>query len=539
MVIFLLLVCAFSAPPLTPVYYTDTGPVRGLNPGGIYIFHGIPFAAPPVGNFRLKSPQPVTPWNQTLDCVQPPPKCSQDDVTTGIGEGKEDCLYLNVYVSCPTCTEPRPVFFWVYGGGFVAGDSWEGGAFDGQNISMTHNYIVVTHNYRLGALGFLSLDQLKNEDPYASTGNYGLQDQVAALQWVQRNIHVFGGDPNQVTIFGESAGAFSVCWHLVSQASKGLFRAAIMESGTCDSGMFFVRYDRATSWSKLYAKSKGCDPDNSTDVLGCLRSLSATDINHVPKDFYSETGYWLPLLYPVMPWGPVIDGSSRGLLDLPLTLLQTGKGNYVPHIAGINQNEGSIFIPMARALVPSITHEPLTEDDLVILLGHFFCNNQTTINSILSMYPLANYKGVDHQAAMILRDFFFGCPTKRALRAEAQVNPRNPFFYEFTFAINEEINKVFGDYHGSEVCFVWNYPFKNWTDTDSKMAGVFGSYWSNLVHNLTPNGAELVPSWWPNYAEPNPVNIMLDVPTKNETNFIVSECQLWDSLMSQCAQCGC
>jgi len=536
---------SLSVGPFTSVYKIDSGPIRGVTEDGVNIFHGIPFAAPPVGNLRLKAPQPVAPWTDTLDCNIPPPVCPQFDVTTDKALGHEDCLYLDVYVPEKSSANLRPVFFWIYGGGYVLGDGWQDGKYDGKNITLTHDYIVVSFNYRLGALGFLSLDALKAEDPDNSTGNYALQDQVYALQWVQRNIHVFGGDPKQVTIIGESAGAFSVCWHLVSPASKGLFRAAIMESGTCDSGMFFVQYDRAVSWSNLYSKSVGCDPANTTDILKCLRNLTADQLNHIPKTLYKETGYWLPLLYPVMPWGPVIDGSQKGLLDLPLNLLQQGKANFVPHIAGINQNEGSIFIPAARILVPGIGHEPLTEDDLVLLMGHFFCNNMTTVNTIIAAYPLANFQGVDHQAAIILRDFFFGCPTKRALRAEAKVNATNPYFYQFTYTMHYPMDPVMGDYHSSELNYVWDnaWPLDGhlrlWNASDQQMASTFGVYWSNLVHNLTPNGKETTPRVWPNYAEPNPTNIMLDVPTNIESNWLVQQCQMWDSLMDQCSLCGC
>jgi len=268
-------------------------------------------------------------------------------------------------------------------------------------------------------------------------------------------------------------------------------------------------------------------------------------INHIPKDLYKELGYWLPLLYPVMPWGPVIDGSSHGLLDLPLNIMQAGKSNLVPHIAGVNHNEGSIFVPAARIIVPGITHEPLTEEDLELLLGHFFCNNDTTVQTILNEYPQANYKGVDEQASMILRDFFFACPTKRALKAVASLNASYPWMYQFTYELHYPIDPTLGDYHSSELNFVFDnaWPLDGnlrlWNATDQEMAETFGVYWSNLVHNMNVMGQESTPRFWPNYDAVNQQDIMMDVPTSLEAQWLSSQCQMWDTVNQECPACGC
>jgi len=526
----------------TDIVQTDDGPVQGIIEDGIQIFHGIPFAAPPVGDFRLRSPQPANAWRVPRECFIPPSMCPQfDDDNNFIG--KEDCLYLSVYVPVKASKTPRPVIFWIYGGGYTIGDGWEFAKYDAKNITNKHDYIFVSHNYRLGALGFLALDELRAESSSNSTGNYALQDQRAALQWVQRNIHAFGGDPTQVTIFGESAGAFSTCWHMASPMSKGLFKAAIMESGTCDSTMFFLNYERASSWSQLHSKTVGCDPSDSKNLTTCLRTVTAQKLDWVKKDLYNETDYFLPLLYPIMPWGPVIDGSPEGLVDMPLTQLKNNKGLIVPYIGGTNDNEGSIFVGPMRLVIPAI-HQPMTEDDVAIFLDHFFCDNETIVDTILAAYPLANFKDPDHQTAIIIRDWFFVCPTRRAHHAIYNVNPKYPWMYHFAYEMHWPSWNVTGDYHSSELNFVfdnwWPLDEKPWDDADQKMADTFGVYWSNLVWNNNTNGPrESVPLQWPNWDPTNENNIVMDVPASLQSHYQNKECQMWDNLGPMCEYCGC
>lgn len=204
----------------------------GYSDGTITTFHSIPFAAPPVGSLRFRAPQPPTAWSGVLDTTGLPEPCPQLKVDGTLFLGNEDCLYLQVYVpEEPIDKGPLPVMFWIFGGAYVLGDSSEFGWYDGTNLAKNNDVIVVTVNYRVGPFGFMALSGLQSEDPNNSTGNAALQDQTMGLQWVRDNIANFGGDPTRVTIFGESAGGFSICWHLVNQNSAGLFAAAIMESG--------------------------------------------------------------------------------------------------------------------------------------------------------------------------------------------------------------------------------------------------------------------------------------------------------------------
>jgi len=362
------------------------------------------------------------------------------------------------------------------------------------------------------------------------------------LKWIQRNIGVFGGDPTRVTIFGESAGAISVCWHLGSPGSKGLFHGAIMESGTCDSAIFFATLDRSISWSQGFSKSVGCDPAMESDILGCLRALNTSHALFVHWNMYNETDFYLPLLYPLFPWSPTIDGSPAGLPDFPLGQLRNGKANYVPYIGGTNLNEGSIFVPLARIFVPSV-HQPLDETDLNTLLLHFMCQNQSIVDTILAAYPLSEFKNVDHQAGTLLRDWFFVCPTRRASAAMYNINPDLPWVYDFAYEMHWFTYKILGDFHSSELNFVfdnyWPHDLLRWNETDQKMADTFGTYWSNLIWDSTVNGHEPVPLTWPNWDPVNKQNIRLDVPASLETNFCLDTCNMWDGVNTMCMQLGC
>jgi len=405
----------------------------------------------------------------------------------------------------------------------------------------------VAVNYRLGALGFLALDQLKQENQDSSTGNYGLQDQRFGMQWVQRNVHIFGGDPTRVTIFGESAGAFSVCWHLASSMSRGLFHAAIMESGTCDSNIFFLDYGRATSWSKFWAGSTGCN-SNASDLLTCLRNLNTTASVWVPKDLNSQnmSGSWLPLLYPDMPWAPAVDQSVAGLMDVPIHVISRAEGNPVPLIAGTNENEGSIFMPELSSIVPGVKF-PLTSRDVETTLNHFFCANSTIVQNIIEMYPKGNtYTTYPMVLAMILRDYFFVCPTRRAQRELAKNFPSYPYRYHFAYEMHDPIFNVFGDYHGSEINYVFSNPWpfddhslRNWTDVDQAMADAFGAYWSNMVHNQQPNYDEVVPILWPVWDPVSELNVRMEIPVVLEAHYLTPQCNFWDTTMQQCAYCLC
>lgn len=251
------------------VVHTAAGALRGASAVDHRYFAGIPYAAAPVGPLRWQPPGPAPTWSELRDATSPGSRCIQD-ASTDLDRRRtsEDCLFLNVWTPPPS-PEPRPVMVWIHGGGFFNGS---GDIYDARRLVSQGDIVVVTINYRLGALGFLADPALGR---YGAVGNYGLADQQAALRWVRDNIAAFGGDPSAVTIAGESAGGMAVCDHLVAPGSAGLFRAAIIQSAPCQA-----QYDLSTAelTSTAYAAEVGC-ADRAV-AAGCLRALPADRLQH-------------------------------------------------------------------------------------------------------------------------------------------------------------------------------------------------------------------------------------------------------------------
>jgi carboxylesterase type B len=258
----------------TGVIQTTYGPIEGYTLDDVDIYYNIPFAQPPIKELRFSSPTPPIPWTSTRLSLLPPSLCPQLRVGS-FYLGNEDCLYLNIFVPSKR-NATLSTMFWIYGGDYVFGDSYEFGLYQGANLAKSQNMIVVTSNYRLSGLGFLALPELQSTDPLNSTGNYALLDQELALDFIRANINAFGGSANDITIVGESAGAFSVCWHLASPFSQNKFAGAIMESGTCDSEDFFIDYNDAVSTALNLSASIGCK-QRGDELIACLRESDASN----------------------------------------------------------------------------------------------------------------------------------------------------------------------------------------------------------------------------------------------------------------------
>jgi para-nitrobenzyl esterase len=313
------------APPRVTI---DSGTLEGLDTAGVMLFRGIPYASPPIGELRWRPPEKAQPWRgvraaQQLghNCVQHQPYSDIDPFKAGISE---DCLYLNVYTnSIDAPARRRPVLVWIHGGGFFAGF---GGEERHNGVPLARKgAVVVTLNYRLGPFGFLAHPALAAESPHHAAGNYGLLDQIAALQWVQRNIARFGGDPSRVTIFGESAGGMSVGSLIASPLAKGLFQRAILESGT-GVGVGIATRDSARAAALRYAESMGVRGDDATAAKR-LRGINADTILAASLPGPGAPRFW-----------PTVDG---WVLPLPVdSALLRGAANLVPVIAGTNRDEG-------------------------------------------------------------------------------------------------------------------------------------------------------------------------------------------------------
>ncbi|XP_060878022.1 juvenile hormone esterase-like isoform X1 [Metopolophium dirhodum] len=342
-----------------------------------YSYTGIPYARPPIGELRFKAPQPVEPWNGKLDASRESNKiCIQNNVA----DSHEDCLYLNVFT--PKVDKKfLPVMFWIHGGMFSRGRGGPG--IHGPEYFMDKDVLLVTINYRLGVLGFLS-----TEDDVIP-GNYGMKDQVMALRWVQKNIIHFNGDPSQVTIFGESTGGASTGFHMLSPMSKGLFHKVILQSGSpvCKWAVSPIGLPRKRAHA--VALIAGCNFDTSEDILQCLRKLSADYIIDLQNRLYA----WLS--HPCIQFNPVVENCDSGqeafLCHHPIYDFK--QESFVPAIVGLNSAEGGLFV----ASLYNSTSLMYTEF-------------QTYFNRILSImlfyYQYTRPEDLDEIGERVLKEYF-------------------------------------------------------------------------------------------------------------------------------------
>ena len=455
---------------------TQSGDVEGYTAFSVNHYLGIPFAAPPVGSLRFAPPTAPASWSGTRHCFLHGNICPQE-AYAGYTIGDEDCLYLNVYSPALATPSSRlPVLVWLYGGAFVFGDGYEFGLYSATNIAAIHQLVVVTFNYRLAGLGFLALDALRRSSPANNSGNTGILDQLAVLRWVRDNIAGFGGDPSRVTLAGESAGAISVCLHLTSEASRGLFHAAVMESGVCDSATFFVAREQSIAWSVAFAHSLGCHFPDSDELVRCLQQLpaplfvkqpsinvsaptaaaaaayvpvpaaaavDAADLHRLPNTLETVRALYshrlplvqtslpvslsvkkqppLPLLYPDICWAPTVD--SAVLSTDPLSSIRSGDWAHVPLIVGTNRDEGTIFLYQLRDVLPGRLHDPLVPADLPVILSYVFTND-SVVARILQHYPTDQFADTNNRTAAILRDWSAACSRRPLSLAACSLSPR-------------------------------------------------------------------------------------------------------------------
>ena len=453
------------------VIHTDDGPIQGKAGWGVTTYHGVPFAAPPVGSLRFKYAKRPTPWTATLQTVRRAPPCPQLDLVRGLHIGEEDCLCLSVYVpSQCTISDPCPVMQFIHGGAWIVGSNFEFGMYNATKLAVTHGVIVVAGNYRLDSLGWLALEELEKESG-SSYGNYGLHDQRLAMQWTQRNIASFGGLPNEVTLFGESAGGFSVCQHIASPASDRLFSRAIIESGDCDGPWAIADGVDAKAWGDVYATAAGCPAAATPGArLLCLRSLplrqiqmpylswlctwkspknpwctsSVDQAEHLPNQATLPLHAWpspRPPLAPLAGFNAVVDGTASGLPSTPLALIKQGRINRSPSgdaikvMLGTATDEFALFMSLLPLVVHG-AHLPVSDDTIDKVVRHLVAYhdswNATTVAQIEAAYPSGRYRTPASRLTTLGTDVVFRCGTRAAARAlTAQGIPT--YLYQFDY----------------------------------------------------------------------------------------------------------
>ncbi len=354
------------------------GQIQGKKAGGVDEYLGLPYAAPPVGPLRWRAPQPPAHWHGIRAATSFAPHCPQLPGVFGRASTSEDCLYLNVFAPAAHRHSGLPVMLWIHGGALVAGESDD---YDPSAL-VADGVIVVTLNYRLGALGFLAHPALAGH-PGGATGDYGLMDQQAALRWVQRNIRAFGGNPANVTIFGESAGGQSVLLQLISPAARGLFARAIAESG--GYALSPVPLAGAEAAGRTFAAKAGC----ADQTAQCLRSLPVATI-----------------LADQDPSGPTPDIDGLVLTEQPKTAFASGDFSHVPVIDGSNHDEWRLFVALA-----TFEGDPVTRANYQSTIASTLHVSPRLAAVIANQYPLSAYGSPALAMSAVGTDAIFACPT--------------------------------------------------------------------------------------------------------------------------------
>jgi para-nitrobenzyl esterase len=492
--------------PTGPVVQLPGGTLSGIREGNIAVFKGIPFAAPPTGPLRWRPPQPVAPWTGIREATKPSHACVQntggDDnflepLAAAYGakyirqpiDPSEDCLYLNVWSAQLEPSAHLPVMVWIHGGSNVTGNGAERG-YDGSSLA-SRGVVLVTVNYRLGVMGFFAHPELTAESPHHSSGNYGLLDQMAALEWVQRNISQFGGDPSNVTLFGESAGSIDALTLMSSPLTTNLFRQVIAESGPV------IGLGPAQNLSRM--ETLGA----AVGKLEALRKLPAPEVAKIESRLIATQfkGY--------DPNASIVDGWL--LPQSPAKAFATGATQRVNLLVGINAREFSAF-RVAAAAAPKSSAQPAGKPGFSEQLRQFADTarplygswTDLTVATYMDKILLHGDAGFDQAS----NDILGACPTGAEAALTANAGAR-AFVYRFDRSVPGRGQSTLGAFHSLEIPYVFGTLTSqsfNWLPfdaTDQKLSRAVQSYWTNFAKLGDPNGPGL-PDWpaWNTDREP-------------------------------------
>jgi len=475
----------------SPVVQTTSGKVKGITEGGISVFKGIPYAAPPVGEFRWRPPQPVKPWVGIFDANKYGSNCAQGGWGAAAGtiqEGSsEDCLYLNLWLPARAEDYAKlPVMVWIHGGGFTGGSGTglSGNAFAKQGV------ILMTFNYRLGRLGHFAFPALTKEHPDEPKGSYAFMDMIAALQWVKENIAAFGGDPDNVTIFGQSAGGVAVHSLLTIPRARGLFHKAISQSGGGRDGVLTGRPISKDNVDALYpvsaetigvnfARKHGIEGTDEA-ALAKLRALSVEEIVDGGRENDGQGG---PRIYS----GPVLDGKL--VVETAESAYKAGRQAKVPLIIGNCSAEiGGNFVNSSNS-----------KEELFSLFGKLQDEAEAA-------YDPAEDKEFAEVQTLFNTDWAWAEPAR--FTARAFVGCQTPVYvYQFGYVPESMKNWMrYGAGHGAEIAYVFNNLDARWgaseaTAEDGKVAEILNTYWANFAKTGNPNVNDL--PLWPLYSIKN------------------------------------
>jgi para-nitrobenzyl esterase len=454
----------------------EGGLISGSVVDGVRSYKGIPYAAPPVGELRWKAPQPVEAWEGVRERIDFGPDCPQAPYPqsslyySAPRKQSEDCLCLNVWTAAKA-GEKRPVMVWIHGGALTRG-SGATRAYDGTALAKK-GVVLVTINYRLGPLGYLAHPELTAESPNRSSGNYGALDQIAALKWVQKNIAAFGGDPGRVTIFGESAGSWSVNVLVASPLARGLFHRAIGQSGGTFGPMTYLKEDRdgrrsAEKAGQAFAKAGAADSIKALRALPAEKIVEVFSNNTEGRNFRTQ---------------PNVDGWA--LPDEIRNIFAQGKQNDAPVIVGSNADEMTTLT--APAMIPKT-------------MENYRKRIETQYGSMIkefdAVYPAPSEADIAAAFLGSLRDTTFTAPMRTWARMTAMGRSK-AYLYFFSHVPPNPNSKYLGAYHAGEIVYVFNNLNRQnqlLQEADFKLAEMMSNYWVNFATTGDPNGKGL-PKW--------------------------------------------
>ena len=468
--------------------HVEGGAARGTaaRDPAVAVYWGLPYGAAPVGPLRFRPPQPAPHWTGIRSAERPGPICPQVYKANIAGMTiSEDCLNLNVWTGAASARERRPVMVWFHGGTRGAGASSDP-TFDGTKLALK-GVVVVTVNYRGGPLGLLATPELSRESPYGTSGNYGLLDDQAALAWVKRNIAAFGGDPGNVTVFGESFGAGIVNFLSLSPLSKGLFERQITESHSLYS-RDPVLQDNATRSNASLAEAEAA----GVKYMEIAGAHSLAELRAMPWQKLYEA---FSKSFATLPWAFTMDGH---VLPVSYTAAYAaGSQMKVDALTGENHDENGAAadtafdaIAAGRGTVPANSKSLLPLPEYLAFVHRRY---GAMAGEFLSLYPATNPRQAFESANRAIRDNSRISPWMWA-GAFTKNNPKPVYIYMFSKAPPGPDREVRGAYHGADVRYIFDNPLPNWTNEDRKVADMLSSYWVNFARTGNPNGPGL-PRW--------------------------------------------
>jgi len=509
--------CTVETPNEAGVVALDSGLVRGTKESASWVYRGIPYATPPTGDKRWKPPEVAACWEGVRETNTFGAQCPQIDKSKQ-PVGNEDCLSLNVWAPDPATAGkgPFPVLFFIHGGGNIQGSSSEPVAgmapiYNGLDPSETNKSIVVTINYRLGPLGFLALPELSKESAWGASGNYGLLDQIAALEWVQKNIAAFGGDPSKVMVFGESAGAVDTITLLASPLAKGLFSSALAQSG----GSISTPQNEAETAMTKRVDMSSCG--NAADRLVCLRGKTSNELLAELPGSVNIGG--VAVGNAAGGYGPIIDGHV--LPKATSAIFAAGEHNHMPFTIGTNAEE----------LAAMLTIKVTTEAEFQAVINQNFA---ALAPDVLAAYPVADYASPQDALVAVYSDMRFTCPARIIASSIAKTQTEPVYRYFFSRRATTP-NGEKPAQHGIELLYVFrsitDIPLYTPAPADLALSDAMMGYWGRFGATGDPNGAGAVV--WPKYEMVKDTHIVLDSPITSGEGVRTAQCDAWEQILTK------